>query len=81
MRRLACLAIVVGAALAATPAFRPAPARAGDTEEAPKAAKGRQRHPLYDDHGALDWREKLADAQALAKRERKLVFIEYGRET
>ena len=40
-------------------------------------AKG---HPHFDDGGTLRWYTKLADAQAVAKKEGKLVFIEYGRE-
>ena len=38
-------------------------------------------HPLYNDQGSLDWSSKLADAQKAAKKARKLIFIEYGRET
>ena len=45
---------------------------AGDKTE----SKG---HPHFDDGGALRWYTKLADAQAVAKKEGKLVFIEYGR--
>jgi hypothetical protein len=37
-------------------------------------------HPHFDDGGTLHWYTKLADAQAAAKREGKLVFIEYGRQ-
>jgi hypothetical protein len=37
-------------------------------------------HPHFDDGGALRWFTKLADAEAAAKKEGKLVFIEYGRE-
>ena len=37
-------------------------------------------HPHFNDGGALRWHTKLADAQAAAKKEGKLVFIEYGRE-
>ena len=37
-------------------------------------------HPHFNDGGALRWYTKLADAQAAAKKEGKLVFIEYGRE-
>ena len=40
-------------------------------------AKG---HPHFNDGGAIRWYTKLADAQAIAKKEGKLVFIEYGRE-
>ena len=36
-------------------------------------------HPHFDDHGTMRWFTKLADAQAVAKKEGKLVFIEYGR--
>ncbi len=72
---------LAGALLVLTPAT---PSRAdekpsGTTTEA--APTKRQPHTLYDDHGALDWRKKLDDALRLAKARRKLVFIEYGRET
>ena len=37
-------------------------------------------HPHFDDGGTLRWYTKLADARAAAKKQGKLVFIEYGRE-
>ncbi len=37
-------------------------------------------HPHFADTGVIRWYTKLADAQAAAKKENKLVFIEYGRE-
>ena len=37
-------------------------------------------HPHFDDLGTLRWYTKLADAQAVARKEGKLVLIEYGRE-
>ena len=37
-------------------------------------------HPHFNDGGTIRWYTKLADAQAAAKKEGKLVFIEYGRE-
>ena len=37
-------------------------------------------HPHFDDGGTLHWHTQLAAAQAQAKKEGKLVFIEYGRE-
>ena len=37
-------------------------------------------HPHFNDGGTIRWFTKLADAQAAAKKEGKLVFIEYGRE-
>jgi hypothetical protein len=40
----------------------------------------RQPHPHFNDTGVLTWTKKLADAQALAKAQDKLIFIEYGRE-
>lgn len=40
----------------------------------------RQPHPHFDSKGVLNWTKKLADAQALAKAQDKLIFIEYGRE-
>jgi hypothetical protein len=38
------------------------------------------RHPHFDDKGTLSWSTKLADAQAAAKSQDRLIFIEYGRE-
>lgn len=37
-------------------------------------------HPHFADGGVIRWYTKLADAQAVAKKEGKLIFIEYGRE-
>jgi hypothetical protein len=37
-------------------------------------------HPHFDDGGTLHWHTKLADAKAAAKRDGRLVLIEYGRE-
>jgi len=37
-------------------------------------------HPHFDNQGTIRWYTKLSDAQAVAKKEGKLVFIEYGRE-
>lgn len=37
-------------------------------------------HPHFDDGGTLRWHTKLADAQVAAKKDSKLVLIEYGRE-
>ncbi|MBL8863102.1 MAG: thioredoxin family protein [Planctomycetes bacterium] len=37
-------------------------------------------HPHFDDHGTLDWTTRWAEALAQAKRERKHVFVELGRE-
>ncbi len=36
-------------------------------------------HPHFKDGGGLRWYTELAAAQAVAKKEGKLVFIEYGR--
>ena len=41
--------------------------------------KKKSSHPHFDDQGTLTWYTKLADAQAAAKKEGKLIFIEYGR--
>ena len=37
-------------------------------------------HPHFNDGGVIPWYTKLAEAQAAAKKQGKLVFIEYGRE-
>jgi len=37
-------------------------------------------HPHFADQGVLTWSTKLADAQKAAKKQGKLVLIEYGRE-
>jgi len=42
--------------------------------------KERRKHPHFDDKGTLDWHTRFADALAQAKAEKKLVFIEMGRE-
>ena len=38
-----------------------------------------QRHPHFDDGGTLLWSTKFAEAKAAAKKQDKLVFVEYGR--
>jgi thioredoxin-related protein len=38
------------------------------------------RHPHFDDKGTLDWQTRWDDALAAARRDKKLVFIEMGRE-
>jgi hypothetical protein len=40
----------------------------------------RRAHPHFDDRGTLDWHTRFSDALAQAKREKKHVFIELGRE-
>ncbi len=37
-------------------------------------------HPHFDDRGTLDWHSRFDSAQAQAKNEKKLLFIEFGRE-
>ena len=45
------------------------------------AAKDKpQGHPHFNDGGTLRWFTDLAAASAAAKKEGKVVFIEYGRE-
>lgn len=47
------------------------------------AASGKDKpqvHPHFNDGGTLRWYTELAAASAAAKKEGKLVFIEYGRE-
>lgn len=39
-----------------------------------------QPHPHFNDGGAIRWHTDLAAASAAAKKQGKLVFIEYGRE-
>lgn len=41
----------------------------------------RRAHPLYDDGGTLDWSTRLAEAREVAKKERRLILIEWGRVT
>jgi hypothetical protein len=38
------------------------------------------KHPCFNDQGTLPWYETLATASAAAKKQGKLVLIEYGRE-
>lgn len=40
----------------------------------------RRPHPHFDDRGTLAWETRYEDALARAKREKKIVFIEMGRE-
>jgi hypothetical protein len=40
----------------------------------------KRRHPHFDDRGTIDWHATFAEAAALARAERKLLFIELGRE-
>lgn len=44
------------------------------------AMKTRTPHPHFDDRGVLDWHVRWRDAQAAARAEKKLVFVELGRE-
>lgn len=37
-------------------------------------------HPHFDDKGTIDWEPRFADAMARAKREGRLIFVEFGRE-
>jgi hypothetical protein len=37
-------------------------------------------HPHFDDKATLSWHTRFSDALAQAKAEKKLVFIEMGRE-
>jgi hypothetical protein len=50
-------------------------------EETSDAPAKKQAHPLYDDGGTLDWRTRLLDAQKIAGDRRRLIFIEWGRES
>ena len=40
----------------------------------------RRPHPHFDDRGTLSWETHFDEALARAKREKKIVFIEMGRE-
>ncbi len=40
----------------------------------------KRKHPHFDDRGTLDWQTSFAQAQAEAKRDKKRLFIEIGRE-
>jgi len=53
----------------------PSASHAADDTPAPTA------HPRYDDGGTLDWRTKWADAAQIAKERRRLIFVEWGRES
>ena len=48
---------------------------------APDKTTAKQAHPLYDDGGTLDWRTKWDEAAAIAKERRRLIFVEWGRES
>jgi len=37
-------------------------------------------HPPFDDRGTLDWHVRYSEALLAARRERKLLFVEFGRE-
>lgn len=37
-------------------------------------------HPHFEDGGVIPWYTSLAEAKAAAKKQDKLIFIEYGRE-
>ena len=40
----------------------------------------KRRHPHFDDKSTLDWHTRWAEALSKAKSEKKIVFIEMGRE-
>ena len=40
----------------------------------------KRKHPHFDDRGTLDWVPTFAEAQALAKKDGKRLFVEIGRE-
>lgn len=73
MRVSAWLLTIVTAAAAFGAA---AVVRAADDEASPRRA-----HPLYDDGGTLDWRTRIGDAMEVAKERRRLIFVEWGRES
>jgi hypothetical protein len=67
-RTIVGLALGLGIAVLAASA-----ALAGD-----EAAK--IKHPHFEDGGVLTWSSKMADAQKVAKAQRKLILVQYGRE-
>lgn len=67
---LTILALAAAAVLAAPSSSRAEP-----------PVTGRQPHAIYDDRGTLDWRAKLGEAQLIAKERRRLIFVEFGRES
>lgn len=40
----------------------------------------RRKHPHFDDRGTLHWHTRWKEALTEAKTEKKLVFVEFGRE-
>ena len=73
-------ALVLGALAFGLAASSSLLAQDKSTTSAPTVEK-KQPHRLYDDRGTLDWRVKWADAARIAKERRKLVFVEFGRES
>jgi len=73
MGRLAAAAILVAVL---TP---PALAQTSGKPDAPPATPASS-HPYFNDRGALAWSTKLADAQEAARRDGKLILIEFGRQ-
>jgi hypothetical protein len=70
-------------------AFRSALSRADANRQNVRPFRGRatswiqqmaKPHPHFDDRGTLSWHTRYADALAEAKRDKKIVFIEMGRE-
>jgi len=53
----------------------------GVLRAAPDDTKSPTAHPLYDDGGTLDWRTKWAEAAQIARERRRLIFVEWGRES
>ncbi|MEM8883133.1 MAG: hypothetical protein AAGD14_03600 [Planctomycetota bacterium] len=40
---------------------------------------GKSSHPHFDDRGTLQWFTELEKAQAAARKQGKVIFVEYGR--
>ena len=74
MRRTTAMVGLMTLALGLAVAGAPRGSAAEDTPE-------RHPHPLYDDGGTLDWRTRIEDAMEVAGERRRLIFIEWGRET
>ena len=79
--RTATMLLGLVAACAGVAASSQALHAAPDKPKSDNAPEAKQPHPLYDDGGTLDWRTSLEAAMKVAGDRRRLVFIEWGRES